>query len=359
VTRVRARALVRAASCMVLAIALLATGQVGVGADTTREETVPVAQPTTPGAPGPSMFCPLPTGRWWQDYSAHGCVQRLTGRDASSPLTSVELTWLNFGALPAYADVDVAAIDATLAAFETAFAARAAAERAAREAAERAAAPPTPRRTAPVTRVVQPVPTVEQLEQMMAECGVSPSYTGYLGEHPCIAAAWERIVATMPRVETPSGPGAPPIGADWHGVMLAAVNSERAASGARPVTSCPSLTRTAQAYAEVLRNMGNLSHTGPDGSTPFDRAVIGGYSIRIEMSPGVYMVDGMVSENLAAGSTSVQQAMTQWMNSSGHRRNLLGGQWTHAGFGLAQASSRSDTYGYYWVQLFGDGTGNC
>jgi uncharacterized protein YkwD len=47
------------------------------------------------------------------------------------------------------------------------------------------------------------------------------------------------------------------------------------------------------------------------------------------------------------------------MISPGHRANLLGGQWTEAGFGLARAGSSSDTYGYYWVQLFGDGTGNC
>jgi uncharacterized protein YkwD len=119
------------------------------------------------------------------------------------------------------------------------------------------------------------------------------------------------------------------------------------------------LTRTAQAYAEVLRDWGKVSHTGPVGSTPFDRSVDGGYSIRITLSPGNFMIDGMVGENLGAGYRSVPEVMYGWMTSRGHRDNLLNGVWEEAGFGLARVTSGEDTYGYYWVQLFGDGTGNC
>jgi len=309
-----------------------------------------------------SAFCPRPTGRWWDDLSVRGCIERLTGRDHTTPVTDVELTWLDLGSLPAYATVDIDAIAASLAAYEQHLADEAAAQAAA-EAAEQAprdAARRAPARPAPSRRVRRPLPTFEQVEQMMAECGLSfADDDGPLGEHPCIAAAWARIVADMPVFEAPSGPGFPALRADWHDVMLTAVNSERQANGVRRVASCPSLTRTAQAYAEVLRDWGRISHTGPDGSSPFDRAVSGGYSIRIEPSPGFIMIDGMVGENLAAGHSSVPEVVYGWMTSPGHRANLLGGQWAEAGFGLARAGSSSDTYGYYWVQLFGDGTGNC
>jgi uncharacterized protein YkwD len=313
------------------------------------------AVPDTAAAVEASVFCPRPTGRWWEDAAAHGCAQLLSGRDMTAPLGHRELGWLDLGALPAFATVDLEALTEEL----TAHAARMAAEAAAREAREEEARRATAR-PAPSRRVRQPLPTFEQVEQMMAECGLSfDDDHGPLGEHPCIAAAWARIVADMPVFEAPSGPGFPALRPDWHDVMMTAVNGERAARGVRRVTSCPSLTRTAQAYAEVLRDWGRISHTGPDGSTPFERAVAGGYSIRIEPAPGFIMVDGMVAENLAAGHSSVPEVVHGWMNSPGHRANLLGGQWTEAGFGLARAGSASDTYGYYWVQLFGDGTGNC
>jgi len=311
-----------------------------------------------------AAFCPRPTGRWWDDVSVHGCIEQLAGRDHTTPVTAVELAWLDLGGLPAYVTVDTDAIDASIAAYvqrlaDEAAAAEAAEQAAAEAAARDAAARSAASRPAP-TRRVRPLPTFEQVEQMMAECGLSfDDDHGPLGEHPCIAAAWARIVAEMPVFEAPSGPGSPALRADWHDVMLTAVNGERAARGVASVASCPSLTRTAQAYAEVLRDWGRISHTGPDGSNPFDRAVDGGYGIRIEPSPGFFIIDGMVGENLAAGHASVPEVVYGWMNSPGHRANLLDGQWSDAGFGLARAGSSSDTYGYYWVQLFGDGTGNC
>jgi len=326
------------------------------------------------------ITCPVPMRPTWHERGMRGCVELYrttdTGTtdagttdagttDVPTTVTPAELALLNLGDLPAWASVDVDAIAASLAAFEQHLADQAAAtaaEQAAREAADRAARDSARRTSTPAPstrRVRQPLLSIEQLEQILAECGIvfDPA-NGPITETPCMAAAMERMRAELPVFEVPSGPGFPALPADWHDALLVAVNGERASHGVRRVSSCPSLTRTAQAYAEVLRDWGQISHTGPDGSDPFDRAVDGGYSIRVALSPGVFMVDGMVGENLGAGYASVPEVMYGWMTSPGHRRNLLDGRWSDAGFGLARASS-GDRYGYYWVQLFGDGTGNC
>ena len=60
-------------------------------------------------------------------------------------------------------------------------------------------------------------------------------------------------------------------------------------------------------------------------------------------SPG-YPTPG--GENIAQGQTSAQQVMTDWMNSSGHRANILNCQFTAIGVGL-------NTNGWYWTQDFG------
>lgn len=92
--------------------------------------------PTT--APDAATFCPRPTGRWWDDLAVRGCIELLTGRDHTTPITDRELAWLDLGGLPAYATVDPDAIGEAIAAFEQRLADEAAAaEQAARDAAVR------------------------------------------------------------------------------------------------------------------------------------------------------------------------------------------------------------------------------
>jgi hypothetical protein len=142
-----------------------------------------------------SAFCPRASGRWWEDVSVRGCIEQLSGRDHATPVTDVELTWLDLGGLPAYATVDADTIVASLAAYEQRLADEAAAEAAEREAASRARPRSSTTRRTVSTRASRQVPTFEQLERMMSECGLSFDRDhGPLGEHPCIASAWERMV---------------------------------------------------------------------------------------------------------------------------------------------------------------------
>ena len=55
-------------------------------------------------------------------------------------------------------------------------------------------------------------------------------------------------------------------------------------------------------------------------------------------------------ENIAAGYTTASSVMTAWMNSSGHRANILNTSFNKLGVGLYK--DPNSMYGYYWVQIF-------
>jgi hypothetical protein len=127
------------------------------------------ALPTAP-ATDAATFCPRPSGRWWDDLSVRGCIELLTGRDHTRPLTMAELAWLDLGDLPPYATVDVVAIEASLAAYEQHLAdeAAAAAEQAARDA---AAAEPRPV-ARPTRRELPGQPYSDAtIDRVLTECG--------------------------------------------------------------------------------------------------------------------------------------------------------------------------------------------
>ena len=79
-----------------------------------------------------------------------------------------------------------------------------------------------------------------------------------------------------------------------------------------------------------------FSHNTPDGKTPFDRMKAAGIS---------YVAAG---ENIAAGQSSPQSVMESWLNSPGHRKNILNPNFEYIGIGIARGGS----YGIYWAQEF-------
>ncbi|MBW4503967.1 MAG: CAP domain-containing protein [Scytonema hyalinum WJT4-NPBG1] len=114
-------------------------------------------------------------------------------------------------------------------------------------------------------------------------------------------------------------------------------NQERAKNGLSPLKANAELNYAADKYAEEMSERGVLSHTGPDGSKPWDRAEAVGYEAR------------MMGENLAAGQRTAEQVVEGWMGSPGHRANILKPQYTDIGVGF---------YNNYWVQNFGSGDRN-
>ncbi|MBL1097380.1 CAP domain-containing protein [Streptomyces coffeae] len=115
--------------------------------------------------------------------------------------------------------------------------------------------------------------------------------------------------------------------------IVALVNKERAKVGCKPVTVDAKLTKAAQAHSEDMAAHSNMSHTGSDGSSPDDRIERAGYSW------------STYGENVAYGYSSPESVMQGWMNSSGHKANILNCDFKEIGVGHAQP-------GHYWTQDF-------
>ena len=113
------------------------------------------------------------------------------------------------------------------------------------------------------------------------------------------------------------------------------VNQIRAENGLEPFVYNETLAETARAHSQDMIDRNFFDHYNPDGKSPFDRMEANG--IRYSMA----------AENIAAGYPSPEAVVEGWMNSDGHRANILGGC-EELGVGLALGGS----YGYYWTQCF-------
>ncbi|KJK36420.1 stress protein [Streptomyces variegatus] len=114
-------------------------------------------------------------------------------------------------------------------------------------------------------------------------------------------------------------------------------NRERARAGLRPLAADPLLTTAAQAHSADMVARAFYAHTAPDGSRPWDRAAAAGSTLR------------SIGENIACGQRSPAEVVEGWMNSPGHRANILKPGFTRIGIGL----SGGGRAGMYWTQLFG------
>ncbi|NEE22956.1 CAP domain-containing protein [Streptomyces sp. SID7499] len=134
-----------------------------------------------------------------------------------------------------------------------------------------------------------------------------------------------------------SGPGSVS-GGGPEAQVLSLVNKERAAAGCSPVTANDRLTRAADDYSDVMASSGVMSHTGPDGSTMTTRVEAAGYQW------------STLGENIAQGQADAASVMKSWMNSPGHRANVLNCSFKELGVGVHFGDG-----GPWWTQNFGAG----
>lgn len=110
-------------------------------------------------------------------------------------------------------------------------------------------------------------------------------------------------------------------------------NAERRKNGLPALIGDAKLSGVAQKKSEDMRIKGYFSHTSPTYGSPFDMMRDFGISYN------------SAGENIAQGQTSAQQVVTAWMNSEGHRKNILSPNFTHIGVGY-------DSSGHHWTQMF-------
>lgn len=114
------------------------------------------------------------------------------------------------------------------------------------------------------------------------------------------------------------------------------VNEVRAQYGLSKLTWADDLANVARAHSRDMINRSFFDHTNPDGYSPFDRLRNNGISYRT------------AAENIAYGQRTPKAVMDAWMNSSGHRANILNANVKELGVGAATNSSGT----IYWTQVF-------
>ena len=118
--------------------------------------------------------------------------------------------------------------------------------------------------------------------------------------------------------------------------VLKLVNQERAKYGLKPLVLSSKLTDVATVKAKDMADKGYFDHTSPTYGSPFD--MLKHFGVQYSMA----------GENIAAGQKDANEVMDSWLNSSGHRANILKAEYEQIGIGYTTGGR----WGTYWVQLF-------
>ncbi|MEV7520000.1 CAP domain-containing protein [Streptomyces sp. NPDC091371] len=171
----------------------------------------------------------------------------------------------------------------------------------------------------------------------------SPATTPSAPPSPSASASSSPSPKPVPSTKAPQKSTAPapaiPTPDDGHSAeeaaVVALVNQERAMAGCGPVRANPPLAALAGAFSKDMATRGFFGHTDPDGNSPWDRAAKAGLS-------------GLGGENIARGQGDAEAVMKAWMNSPGHKANILNCEFRTLGVGAHLAAG-----GPWWTQDFG------
>jgi uncharacterized YkwD family protein len=135
-----------------------------------------------------------------------------------------------------------------------------------------------------------------------------------------------------PTPETPSVSGLSSIELE----VARLVNIERQKEGLKPLTASSEISNVARKKSEDMSNKNYFSHTSPTYGSPFD--MMKSFGIKYNTA----------GENIAKGQLSAQSVVTAWMNSSGHRANIMNPSFNKIGVGHYKSSNGTN----YWTQMF-------
>ncbi|ROR30826.1 uncharacterized protein YkwD [Mobilisporobacter senegalensis] len=137
---------------------------------------------------------------------------------------------------------------------------------------------------------------------------------------------------TKPSTSTPSTTNGD-YNANYANEVLTLVNQERSKAGLSPLKMNTAASNAAKVRAKEI--VSKFDHTRPNGQSPFTALDAAGVSYRT------------AGENIAYGQQTPSAVMNGWMNSSGHRANILKSSFKEIGIGAYYQNGK-----YYWVQLF-------
>ena len=118
--------------------------------------------------------------------------------------------------------------------------------------------------------------------------------------------------------------------------VLTLVNQERANRGLAALTLDSELSRVARIKSQDMIDKQYFSHISPTYGSPFE--MMEAFGLRFSAA----------GENIAYGQQTAAEVMNAWMNSAGHRANILSETYTHIGIGVAKAANGT----LYWTQMF-------
>jgi uncharacterized protein YkwD len=191
-----------------------------------------------------------------------------------------------------------------------------------------------------VSTVVGGKRTVVRTDRItVANGGGVATPTGVAG--PAVTPARKTPAPTASR-KVPKTREAEPSARASQGSSLAAqvitlTNQQRVAGGCKALTADTTLASVALAHSQDMAAHDYFEHDSQDGRSPFDRMTAAGYRF------------GTAAENIAAGQRTAQEVVTAWMNSAGHRANIMNCALTEIGVGHATGGR----FGTYWTQDFG------
>ncbi|CAI5737452.1 unnamed protein product [Hyaloperonospora brassicae] len=128
---------------------------------------------------------------------------------------------------------------------------------------------------------------------------------------------------------------------EYYQETLDAVNDERSKAGLAELCINKKLSAAAKRHGDDMAAHDFMDHAGSDGSTMTQRISATGYEW------------DAIAENVAAGQNDVASVMQSWMDSDGHRANILGTDYTM--MGIAYAYSAGSKHKHFWAQEFGAG----
>jgi uncharacterized protein YkwD len=179
-----------------------------------------------------------------------------------------------------------------------------------------------------------PVPTVTESGEPGAATAADPVPSS---STPARATPPKAVPGASPAVAVPGRTGAQPAGnAAFEAEIVNLVNAERAKIGCKALIVDTHLTTAARAHSTDMAVRTYFSHTTPEGVDFASRLTKAGYRW------------SGAGENIAKGQRTPQDVMTSWMNSAGHRANILNCGFTNLGVGVAADA----TGAILWTQDF-------